>query len=113
VVRIPDVLAFVVEMLCLHPCENPCAYLSAVQHVREATVEPGFTCAAVVPSFDRLIEHMSIATAQTSDLCAKALASVFPQLDFAPIPQIVSMRDRIWYTSAGRLDHVFLHRLRL
>ena len=39
-----------------------------VQHVGEATVQPGFPGSSVVPTVDRLIEHVGVVTSEANDL---------------------------------------------
>src|SRR6476620_5051150 len=69
---------------------------SSIQLVREAPVQPRFTSGLVMPRFNRFVQHVRTAATETHNLFAQALAGGGHELDLASVPQLITMRDRVW-----------------
>ncbi len=84
-----------------------------VQHVAETAVEPRLTGCVVMLWIDRLVVDVREVATQARDLLHEPAFNVGHQLPIALIPQLVTMRNRPWDTTAVRLDGVFRYEVRV
>ena len=80
----------------------------AIQHVREAAVQPRLAGRIVVLAVDGFVQHVRIVAAETIDFLLDALPRHGHQLPIALLPQFVSMRQRAGHPCAGGLDDMLV-----
>src|SRR6266704_6642126 len=83
---------------------------SAVKHVGDAAMQPGFAGHIVMPAVDEFIEHVRVIASEAQHLLLEARVSLSHQILKALIPQLASMNEGTWHSLARRFDDVLGHR---
>ncbi|HYM07718.1 MAG TPA: hypothetical protein VEU11_14270 [Terriglobales bacterium] len=83
---------------------------AAVQHVREAAVQPGFAGHIVMAAVHKFIEHVRAVTPEATHLLLKAIASLGHEILIALIPQLASVNESARHSAARRFHDALLHR---